>query len=182
MSSSLKCSNCNTPIGPRRTKSLLTHHVTECGNCKEKIDHHIVKVETLPSAKKFEDSDYAKKASWWHGTMKERWGKWIRSAPTSSNVHVGTYNAALARRASFIDARPWHVFKVRLREGVEVSDTIHPDSYVNSVEAYPGVAQRYLNIWESPGSISMAVCKSDIEVVEHRLLQPGKWSATVLDN
>lgn len=111
---------------------------------------------------------------WFHATERNNWQSYVQSNETL--VHLGSEMAALDRMS---DLRSWSydpqqitLFSVRLRPSATIDPQIYLDEDANELTqdmAYDVV--RYVNAWESIGSVSLVAKSSCFEIVESELIQ-----------
>lgn len=102
--------------------------------------------------------------TWWHGTAKADWGN---AVPDNVYVHVGSKGSA-----RFIaPAERGYFYRVRLKPHAVFDPHIYIDENdwpmwdVDYDALSRGVAARYVNKVEVPGSISVLVLHGDLEVL-----------------
>jgi hypothetical protein len=128
-------------------------------------------------AKKLLNKRIVKKQTWYHATFMEDWATAIISAENAAGlvVHLGTKDAAQERAADMLMEDEYYLYEVTLDSDVVVSDSIMSDDnrwpdLMSDVhgDAHPEFqgadAVRYVNRYEAPGSISLAVNANRITV------------------
>ena len=149
-------------------------------NCKVDVESR--------SAELIEDSA-ARTTVWYHATTRENWDKNILVRnPREGDlyVHLGTKSAAIERIHDSLDHKggEFYLYEVTLMEDTNLASHILSDdnvwpTHTNSDERYADSwepvdwkneiqvhdAVRYLNRWETPGSVSMLARASKIQVV-----------------
>ena len=127
-------------------------------------------------AKKFLNKKVVTKQTWFHSTFMEDWATAIVSSENEGGlvVHLGTREAAKERATDTL-MDEYYLYEVTLNSDVVVSDSImEDDNYwpdrMNEVQGddhaeFQGVdAVRYVNRYEAPGSISLAINANRITV------------------
>lgn len=100
----------------------------------------------------------------------------VRERHENQALHLGTYEAAIEsmlrkmRDQDMADERFW-LYRVALRRKVTIergyrNETIEEIAQITQAELGDSSAIRYLNTWESPGSISLAVHPRSLEAVQ----------------
>lgn len=127
-------------------------------------------VKVLPSSSKFMRSGEIPGSIWWHSTNRFRWMSDILESPSMPIVHVGSRYAALDRAKH---EKYSHLFKVRVDFNTSIDPEIRHDicdGWSPYAEDWDYDVTRYVNMWESPGSISLLVKPTSVTVVDQRLL------------
>lgn len=148
-----------------------------CLECGLSVEMANVVVPVLPSSEKFLDLEVCKSSTWYHYTEMNSWPELIEFPGLQYEhrnfyAHVGTLKSALDRRMSLGagEFTNWQgkIFEVRVRtearwcpDLLEDSGDLHREECSES----DWEVLRYLNRYENPGSVSLAVCNTAIEVV-----------------
>jgi hypothetical protein len=135
----------------------------------------------------------ARAATWYHATTRENWDKNILVRKPQEGdlfVHLGTKSAAVERIHDSLDHKggTFYLHEVKLVEDANLAshilsdgncwpthtnsderyaDSWEPVDWKNEIQAYDAV--RYLNRWETPGSVSMLARATKIQVVKSSL-------------
>lgn len=191
--SGIKCGECHAPFTAEEYNKALggaNFDELQCTNCKEitySVDSFdvVVSPESIPMV----EDENVRTATWFHATTVENWHEVVSGegdpdmnwedhtgkGDTTIMVHIGSKAAAEDRaRVDFYDEE-WFLHEITLNDGVEIAPVIMPDEETKVPErAYQcegrdysaaGVT-RYLNAYESPGSISLLVNPHAITVVK----------------
>jgi predicted RNA-binding Zn-ribbon protein involved in translation (DUF1610 family) len=157
----------------------------ECGNKFESGDALIgVTQEALP----FFDDQNVRDSDWYHATVIDDWhGEVIRGIGDGSDegesamVHLGTLQAALDRMKFVNDFQNsgqvlhWRVHKIRLEPNIPIHSVVIDDDHAEPKTVYQADdrddydgdgATRYVNRYESEGTISLTVNPNALDVIE----------------
>lgn len=123
------------------------------------------------------EPDKAKSEVWYHVTSMENWHETLLDTeinPVTPLVHVGTLKAALERMEYFVanhwDEQSYHLYAVTLKEGARLDPNIYDDEDKWPSEVGYSIlfrkysTFRYVNKFESPGSISLLADPRDFTV------------------
>jgi hypothetical protein len=187
--SPFRCDNCGTHITKKNEAgSPIWHEVplVECDLCEG--DTHEGSITVTPSSAHLLSQDAVRETVWFHATYVEDWFEKISTGHGMERedgdflyVHVGSEDAArdIAKYKyfdgySFSDEPIVMLYQVKLKTGAKLSSRVVNDNETwrdfgsvveGSKEAIGGDAVRYLNRWESPGSISLLVDARQLELV-----------------
>lgn len=161
------CHHCKEHMGKTEQQELTTDCYTVCF-CGEKSSIYTTGLKVLPEAVPFLQPDTIKETEWFHATRVEDWLHLIQSSPQRPYVHAGTKAAALQLAADqYFNGNPEHdedifLWKLTINPNAVIAeDIVDDESRWNrtvqkcSREHLGGDIQRYLNRWESSGSISL---------------------------
>lgn len=191
--SAFVCLGCDAPLS-RTWEKMLTNGFESyqclCGDesMVDELDVHI-----LPSSVRFLDTDTTRENVWYHSTKVENWAEEVSQLrPTfvcGSNemlsvpyVHVGTLDAAMARFDDTKHEAGW-LYEIRIKDEAVLAREVYEDR--NDWEQYvrtgffEGILEdkkqcdviRYVNRWESVGSISLIMDPRLFEVVKVSVLK-----------
>lgn len=156
----------------------------KCQRCADGFQKGSVAV--LPSSEFLLDASNALSVSWFHATCVEDWFEKVttgqgmeKEAGEFLYVHVGTESASreIAEDKYFRNPREGErifLYELHLSSGALLSPSLLNDGETwwdfssvteRTAEALGGDAVRYLNRWESPGSISLLVDARQLEFV-----------------
>jgi len=143
-----------------------------CGTCGIRTEHGSVVVPLLDRESVMLDVESARRFTYYHFTERKDWPTY-RTYPGAGEhenfwAHVGTSQSALDR-ALTLGARVGFVYVVRVKaEALWSPDVLADDGRMHGVDCAPGEYQvrRYLNRYEAPGTISLAVCNTMLEVID----------------
>ena len=169
----LRCPACSELLTSAQHKALRSWtSEVECSRCgMSRMNIYDVDVDIQKGCEKYLDDDVVRKVKWHHTTNAYDWLDQVQNAWEKPIVHVGTFQAAMARSR---DIKGNTVRTSRYRHVVRISEdaTIDPvvqedqDYWMNSWEEYKFDVTRYVNRFESPGSISLLVNPNFLEFVE----------------
>lgn len=116
------------------------------------------------SSKKFYQQEEVYKANWHHTTFRKNWLEAMQDLLITPALHVGTYEAAMAR-TEIVPASYRYV--VRVRRDAIIDPEVQPDfnHWPDSGRHLRYAVTRYVNRYESPGSISLLVLPRALELV-----------------
>lgn len=188
--SPFRCDNCSTHITKQNeSDSPLWHEVplVECELCEDLNEGSIT---VIPESSSLLQAEVARDTIWFHTTYVENWFEKVSTGQVMEEqredgdflyVHVGSENAALDNAHykyfdgySHSDEPTVMLYQVKLKADAVLSPRVVNDDETwrdfdsvveGSKEAIGGDAVRYLNRWESPGSISLLVDARQLELV-----------------
>lgn len=136
-----------------------------CGSSRQDFDTSVL----LEDARFFDISEI-RRVSWFHATTSSKWlESTLEAAEVNEDfmVHVGTLEAAQERRES-IDKYLDHsfIYEVVLNDWATISEEVYEDQndWRDAFEYGGFDVVRYLNRWEFPGSVSLLVRPSVLEM------------------
>ena len=173
--------------------------------------HNKTELLVVPSSHHLLNADNAKDVVWYHSTNIVNWLDVLQSAKASEYfgteegdvpfVHVGTRGAAMQRAVElyagvedlYFEADETingaFMYAVRLKEDAVISQHISADTndwpfYVEeeTKDKMGGDALRYVNRWESTGSVSMLIDPQMLELVSVEVLDLPKQDSNALIN
>lgn len=180
--SAFTCLNCNASLPKdaerRLCESFAESYLCACGEVSgvEEVD-----VWVLPSSESMLEKANAHKTVWFHSTNVEYWDEKIVGPAAVSSVvpyiHVGTVEAAMERFRDKGSRYGW-LYEIELTDDCVLADEVYEDrdDWVTSAERgfYEENedddedlrhALRYVNRWESPGSISLLLDPRKMKIV-----------------
>ena len=176
----LVCCYCDLPISRDGWAKTLTEAPT-CDKCQRLIDPSDCEVEVESGSAAFLDKEAVQKVTWFHGTTLQEWDQKILAAHDAKKevllVHIGTRDAAEERivteKVNSCEPQDYYLYELKLKPEFTVSDCIIADrnnwpttTAFKGQEDFEGdLVTRYLNCWESPGSISLLIAADAFEVV-----------------
>lgn len=186
--SAFMCLGCDKYLSHTAERMLLSGFSTYFCECEEESEVNELDVHVIPSSVQFLDSDVTRETVWFHSTAVENWDVEVSTVrPTfvcGSNemlsvpyVHVGTLDAAMERFNDSTNGSGW-LYEIRIKDEAVLAGEVYEDQ--NDWEAwvrtgfFEGVLEdkkrcdviRYVNRWESVGSISLITDPRFIEVVK----------------
>lgn len=133
----------------------------------------------------FLNEDGVRSARWFHATRRTNWYEGLFTNASPALAHLGDYDTAMERFS--IRSKPgekWRMYVVELLPTVTVSPEISADENVAAPQfardlpykQYQGDVTRYINEWESIGSISLLATPDSFRVVnEVELEEKSVW-------
>jgi hypothetical protein len=201
--SAFVCLGCDESLSRTWERILTKGFDTYDCLCGEESMVDELDVHIIPSSVGFLNADVTRNTSWFHSTKVENWDEEVsKLRPTfvcGSNemlsvpyVHLGTLDAAMTRFEDTKAETGW-LYEIRIRDEAVIADEVYEDR--NDWEQYvrtgffEGVLEdkkkcdaiRYINRWESVGSISLIMDPRFIEVVAVSSLE-GKAAKTKKNN
>lgn len=167
--SAFRCPRCGNAPTRKHEIQLISSDAAVCP-CGEIYDATEAIVLVGPGSEKFLDLYTTRETVWWHGTHQHDWPKLPIEDPNLFYVHVGTYHAAVMRARQ---EKAIYLHKVVLYWSTKVSNIFLKDKgwWPQKVEGIePADAYRYVNRWESPGSVSLLVDPLCIKTLEVKKL------------
>lgn len=175
--SGLACEKCHKHFGDEQENDLLTEYCTECEHCGAFVDAGNARLAILPRYQYLLNLTSARKVQYWyHATDSQTWPKPVKTKWFGDGkpfyAHIGSEESALdrARCMSYNT-----LYKVKINSKASWSPYVVDDDnywptqpHKNSEEEnllFDDVT-RYVNRYEIPGSMSLLVVSSMIEVVE----------------
>lgn len=188
------CNHCGEYLSKRESNTLASHHFVTCSNCQQTVDLYVAHNLSIDhDSARHIDENNVRNDIWYHATKLENWmdeliegeaehrdfglGYYDNFDPENVTimVHVGTVDAALDRAGDSLNHEKanFYVYALRLKEGVHIAPQILADeneacpSFVADCNgAYSEHVTRYVNTYESPGSISLLVNRTCIEIID----------------
>lgn len=160
------CPSCHVTVTQAQKKRLISGELVTC-SCGEKFETESADLKVLPTSAPLMSEEFAKDAIWYHATVVPNWHEAVSEAGVY--VHAGSRAAALERAADKffpygqkITDRTIYLWKLSINSDAVVASDILSDenqwpTWVTGCtqKHLGGDVQRYLNRWESPGSISV---------------------------
>lgn len=138
---------------------------------------HDIDVWVHPSSVELLDKETAQKTTWFHTTSIEHWEvKILEHEKRIPYVHAGTLEAALDRFEHQKNSYGW-VYELQLSDDCILADEVYEDhdrwdySVQEGFTERDGIVKhaiRYINRWESVGSISILLDPRRMKVVGKR--------------
>lgn len=189
--SAFACSKCGTHTTKEHETEIIRDgfprdmECTVCGTYEE------IAVTVNPASAHLMNEPAARSMVWYHATHVEDWYRKVSTGEKMEAgeflfVHVGTEEAALdiaITKYFQYNLKKVYMYKVTLKDSASLAghivddDTFWEDFEIadpTSLKAATADAVRYLNRWESPGSISMLVNASALELVSVETIRPKK--------
>lgn len=187
--SAFVCMSCDAPLSKSWEKALLNgldDYQCLCGEDSQvdELDIHI-----LPSSVQFLDARVTRESVWYHSTAVQNWDEEVsklrptfvcggNEMPSVPYVHVETLESAMTR---FNDAGAdagW-LYRIRIKEEAVLAGEVYEDQNDWEQWVRTGFFEerkqcdviRYVNRWESVGSISLIMDPRFLEVVKLSPLQ-----------
>lgn len=182
------CNGCDKYLSHTAERMLLRGFHTHICECEEESQVSELEVHVISSSVPFLDADVTRETVWYHSTGVENWFEKVSTVrPTfvyGSNemqsvpyVHAGTLDAAMERFEGGSHVSGW-LYEIRVKDEAVLAEEVYEDC--NDWEKwvrtgfFEGVLEdkkqcdaiRYVNRWESVGSISLIMDPRFIEVVK----------------
>lgn len=176
------CDSCGFNFDP--DNASVEHQIRKGMVCPADGCYNVISSDSLPvvvrkSESGLLDRGAAQDALWFHATRRENWMETLLSLPETDmpTIHVGSREAAVSRaNGEYAASGTWYLYALRVRSNVCVSEAIFADEnmcapwrvgdlYAGYFPGY-GAATRYVNAFESIGSISMVGDPRAFEVVD----------------
>lgn len=170
--SPFRCPECGRAASRTEHANLLiSGYAVEC-TCGFIYDNEIAEVVLRQGSLKYLNTVEVFNNYWWHTTYLTNWFKDIRNYHGDTKVylpmvHLGTFNAAC-------DRGRWegytNLFRVRLKNSAKIMPEVQDDKTIwpSLAEDYEYDIIRYVNRWESAGSISLLVNPNAMIIAESR--------------
>ena len=168
---------------------LGEHGCPKCGNAVYSVDGGVkVNVRGDHEAMLVNDSEVTK-ARWFHATPRDDWYDVVcgegdpdfaydieNAKPTDDTtilVHIGTREAALDRARSEYNHHDWYMYEIVVNADAEIATLVLDDDIDVPTRAYncngtdwnPNGVTRYINAYESIGSISLLANPNAFSVI-----------------
>lgn len=174
------CSDCGARVTRQQEEDLFRedsiYFRVHCRVCDKRLTIDTVDVAVLSSCKKFYQLEEVYKANWHHTTFRQRWLEAMQDLIITPALHVGTYEAAMERTKT---APAEYRYVVRVRSDAIIDPEVQPDfndwPYNGRHLKYDVI--RYVNRYESPGSISLLVLPRALELVTYYHLKGDHGNA-----
>jgi hypothetical protein len=172
----LNCPNCEAPIKVTEVQKLISYDYAHCA-CGTEIDLDDlgVKITALNPSYRFLDKEEVRKATWYHSTDREDWLTTL-DANEAFEAHVGTEDAAFDRALveyapHEAPAKSFYLYEVKLDPSVTIADELETDTNSRKMVKPEEDVTRYINRWEAPASISLAVSSAKLVIVGKRKVE-----------
>lgn len=189
------CDLCGNWFSKAECDTISQRHYARCTGCGRNRQLTQVKVSVLSDSARHMDLDTVRGDLWYHSTTSATWMEDIieceeedfaflssyRGEPmvdTTLMVHLGTVEAALDRHRERLSHETVYMYVLRIADWAPIAEAIKTDEN----DECPVIAQdcpeqgysvgitRYVNLFESPGSISLLANRSMIEIVDRMRL------------
>ena len=166
--SALFCPNCKNYFSKSQEQTFRSVYSMRCETCERTLSEFDVEVHVIPSSVKHLKVGAVRDSYWWHSTSFPRWS---REVPSDLPIHLGTKNAAMRRwNDTGGDAGvKGRLYKVKLAPKVPILRKVVQDDHIDDQYLgnwYSDTVVRYVNLFESIGSISLITRRDHFEVVE----------------
>lgn len=171
--SAFACGSCFEPISKEDQLTLCSGDAddalenVDCPACGDYFDITEVEVRVHPEATPLLSMETVLETEWFHVSWSSNWHASLLREESIPYVHAGNRQSAIDRYEGLYRGCIAYLYKFKLAPGISISDVIYDDlnewpediqrgglPYRNGREVN-GV--RYVNRWESPGSISILV-------------------------
>jgi hypothetical protein len=138
----------------------------DCPSCGDIFDITGVEVRIHPDATPLLSLDAVMETEWFHVSWSSDWHNSLMKEEDIPFIHAGNKQSALDRYDGLYKGCIAYLYKFSIDPNVKLSGTVYDDlnewpplvsdaSYFRGFENVDGI--RYVNRWESPGSISLLV-------------------------
>ena len=139
-----------------------------CVTCDRTLSEFDVEVHVIPSSAKYLRVGMVRDSYWWHSTTVPRWS---RQVPSDIPIKLGTKASAMTRwnDTGGDYEMKGRLYKVKLAPKVPILRKVVRDDHVDDQylgDWYSDTVVRYVNLFESIGSISLITRRDHFEVVE----------------
>lgn len=172
------CPSCSVTLDKEEELRLREWDVSPCKCGHElSLEDEESALLVLPESAPLLEKEEVTQRSWFHATYNQNWLEEV--SESAVYVHVGSRDSALERAATlyfkknFRKPGQFFLWEVTVKQETVIADDVMRDDsdwyykVTSCTEKHlGGDAQRYLNKFESPGSISMLIDPRLIEVVK----------------
>lgn len=170
--SPLYCKYCGQHLSRYLAQRAISELVFDCVHCDTVRYEYNLSAKVLPSSAKFMKIGNVRDSVWYHATYRADW--WYKKDTYNGPVYIGTKNSAKKRWKDLTSAdspsaaTPFWMYKLRLKPGVEIHPRVLVDDYLDyeTAEKARTKVVRFTNIFESPGSISLALPGKFVDLLE----------------
>ena len=168
----IRCPHCKKRVS-KDTRDILNMMIPVRCSCGDRFSIYEADIPVLRRCTDLlTDTSKIFTRRWYHGTSLDDWHNGVLLARRVPLVHIGTRYAALERGKSLSRL---FLYTIKVDAGATVHPKIFPDynDLDGAVDAhwYDGYdAIRYINRWESPGSISLLINPNLITVLDKTAL------------
>lgn len=166
------CGYCKHVFSGYDSSIINVSEVMGCPNCGLSVRKADCDILVRPSSERYRDLDAVMSSSWFHFTFVDDWFNVVTGkGQLTPAVHVGTFDAAVERgrdAINYYDTPTNDLYEIRFKPGTKFDDLIHSDKenrWEERASDLPYDAARYVNKYESPGSISIICDPRVLEVV-----------------
>lgn len=185
--SAIFCDNCGTYATLEQNAIFDNGSTDNCRECGAFLSYTISGLSVRSDNAQFLDAAEVRKATWFHATLRNDWvgdltqtNAQVHSEDSTGEpslmVHVGTADAALTRLIDAMKSQnqtEGYVYELRIKDSAEIHDLVYDDanetcpewSYQCGPKGYSTGVTRYVNRYESIGSISLLINSEAFEVV-----------------
>lgn len=184
--SSLRCSSCGRYLSNEELDQYILQTILPrcCAKmCAEPIFY------MCADAEKFMDPMTVRTAEWFHATDRVNWMDDLMDNPIDEVplVHIGTRETAVTLMMDKYKGAtaPTYLYKVTMADDTALHSEIFSDEnewpeVVSDVRP-EGNAYRYVNVWESTGSVSLLADPRILKVESVEVITPEKFNDFVVD-
>lgn len=167
--SALYCPKCETHLSKYKERDFLSEYDVTCSKCGNRMSEYDIAVSVIPTSEKFLRVGAVRESLWYHSTSRENWHD---NVPDDVPIYLGTRAAAKARRShtrTELRDEEAFLYTLKLKRNVPILRSVTADDYLNDHYTYPKYAHqvvRYVNMFESVGSISLITRRDHFEIVK----------------
>ena len=167
--STLVCSVCNMYLSKYQEGKFRTEYFADCQFCGAELEAGGLNVHVKPSSAKFLRVDNVRSSYWYHATYVE---DWTNEVPSDLALHIGTWQSAKRRwddiNSGLTYRHTGSMYKLKLKPNVPILRSVVLDDYVDDAHVGAEFADkvvRYVNLFESTGSISLITRREHFDVI-----------------
>lgn len=172
--SAFACSLCFAPLSKADQIDLCDGEAddmlneVECPACGDYFDITGVEVRVHPDTSNLLDMKTALEAEWYHVSWSANWHNSILQEEDIPYVHAGNRQSAVERYEGLYKGCKAYLYKFKIAPSANLTPTVFDDlndwpqtvSYPMGMPSQQGRTVdgfRYINRWESPGSVSLMI-------------------------
>lgn len=189
--SALRCAVCQEFITLAQETMLETAQSTPCLDCGEEMYRYEMECAIRTQDAPILDARVAKATTWYHATTRTHWMKDLLSGKDIPWVHIGSLEAARDRArvgGTGEIVKDHFLYRLRLKPEATINPHIFRDE--NDWPDHVGQtglgwdsrmnyanANRYLNTFEAPGSISLLIDPRVLEITGKTIIKSDRLAA-----
>lgn len=167
--SALYCPKCNTHLSKYKERKFLSEYEVVCSTCSNHMSEYDITVAVIPTSEKFLRVGAVRESLWYHSTSRKDWDD---NVPDDVPIYLGTRAAANQRRNHTRNRRrddEAFLYTLKLKRNVPILRSVTIDDYLDdryTDRKHAHQVVRYVNLFESVGSISLITRRDHFEVVK----------------
>jgi hypothetical protein len=176
-----------------------------CPACGNRDYAGMGETRLMPEAIKLFEPEAVRATTWWHSTQNPNWEATLAAAKETPFIHAGTLLSALMRARSGKGRTDTYLYELKLVPEAPIAARVFDDenqdedtrlTHPHSVEAMrrqphqydtyePDAVNRYINVWEDSGNLSIMTIPANMRIVGRRRLEmrgrEWNWGAQHID-